>query len=81
VAASACGAVLAITPRGETRPVLRTTAPWSPTAVATSPGGVYVLEYLHTAAEDRQAWVPRVRKLLPSGSIVDVAAVQRTRAR
>lgn len=81
VAASGCGAVLAITPRGESRPVLRTTAPWSPTAVATSPSGIYVLEYLHTAAEDRQAWVPRVRKLLPDGRIVDVAAVQRTRTR
>ena len=81
VAASACGAVLEITPRGEVRPVLRTSAPWSPTAVATAPGGVYVLEYLHTAAEDRQAWVPRVRKILPDGSVVDVAAVQRRAAR
>ena len=77
VAASGCGAVLEITPRGEITPVLRTTSPWSPTAVAVSSSGVYVQEYVHTAAEIRQAWVPRVRKILPNGSIVDIAAVQR----
>jgi hypothetical protein len=81
VAASGCGAVLEVSPRGEVRPVLRTSPPWSPTAVATSPSGVYVLEYLHTTAEDRQAWVPRVRKILANGTIVDVGAVQRTTAR
>jgi hypothetical protein len=81
VAASGCGAVLEITPRGRITPVLRTTSPWSPTAVAISPSGLYVLEYLHTVAEDRQAWVPRVRKILSDGSIVDIAAVQRTAAR
>ena len=81
VAASGCGAVLRITSRGEMTTVLRTISPWSPTAVAVSPSGIYVLEYLHTAAEDRQAWVPRVRKILPNGSVVDIAAVQRTKAR
>lgn len=79
-AASGCGAVLKITSRGEITPVLRTTSPWSPTAVAKSPSGVYVLEYLHTVVEDRQAWVPRVRKILPNGSVVNIAAVQRTKA-
>ena len=80
VAASGCGAVLKITSGGEITPVLRTTSPWSPTAVAISPSGVYILEYLHTAVEDRQAWVPRVRKILPDGSVVDIAAVQRRKA-
>lgn len=37
VAASGCGAVLKVTPRGEMTTVLRTTSPWSPTAVAISP--------------------------------------------
>jgi hypothetical protein len=46
-------------------------------AVAISPGGVYVLEYLHTAEEDRRAWVPRVRKILPDGSAKIVATVTR----
>jgi DNA-binding beta-propeller fold protein YncE len=77
VAAAGCGAVLKITSRGAITPVLRTTSPWSPTAVAISPSGVYVQEYLHTAAEIRRAWVPRIRKILPDGGIVDVAAVQR----
>ena len=80
VAASGCGAVLRITPRGTITAILRTTSPWSPTAVAVSPGGIYVLEYLHTANEDRQAWVPRVRKVLPNGTIVSVAAVVRPKA-
>jgi hypothetical protein len=77
VAASGCGVVLKVTPGGAIATVLRTSSPWSPTAVAVSPSGLYVLEYIHTVVEDRQAWVPRVRKVLPNGSIVNVAAVQR----
>ena len=77
VAASGCGAVLKVTSRGEITTVLRTASPWSPTAVAVSASGIYVLEYLHTAKEDRQAWVPRVRKVLPNGSIVGIATVKR----
>ncbi|HEY8182770.1 MAG TPA: hypothetical protein VII32_11050 [Thermoanaerobaculia bacterium] len=57
--------------------VLRTESPWSPTAVAVSAGGIYVLEYLHTAEEDRRAWSPRVRKILKDGSTKIVAAVRR----
>lgn len=81
VAASGCGAVLRIDPRGKITTMLRTTSPWSPTAVAVSASGLYVLEYLHTATEDRQAWVPRVRKVLPNGTIVGIAAVVRPKAR
>ena len=81
VAASGCGAVLKITPRAEITTILRTASPWSPTAVADSPNGLYVLEYLHMEAEDRQAWVPRVRKVLPDGHVVDVAAVDRSKTR
>jgi len=81
VAASGCGAVLKITPHGKLTTILRTTSPWSPTAVAISPSGVYVLEYLHTSTEDRLAWIPRVRKILPNGAIVSIAVVERTKAR
>ena len=77
VAATGCGALLEISPKGAVKTVLRTESPWSPTAVATSPGGVFVLEYLHTAEEDRRAWLPRVRKILPDGSTKIVAAVTR----
>jgi CBS-domain-containing membrane protein len=69
-----------LTPHGAITVVLRTASPWSPTAVAFSESGLYVLEYVHTAEEDRQAWAPRVRKLLPNGSIVNIA-VQRPNAR
>lgn len=80
VAASGCGAVLKITPRGKLTTVLQTTSPWSPTAVAISPSGVYVLEYIHTSSEDRLAWIPRVRKILPNGAIVSIAVVERAKA-
>ena len=75
VAASGCGAVVRITRRGDISTVLRTTAPWSPTAVAVTDRGIYVLEYLHTAAENRREWLPRVRKILPNGSVVGIAAI------
>jgi hypothetical protein len=77
VAASGCGAVLKITPRGAVTVVLRTTAPWSPTDVATSPAGLHVLEYLHTVSvpEDRREWLPRVRRVAPNGTVTTVAAI------
>jgi hypothetical protein len=77
VAASGCGAVLKISPAGVITPVLRTTAPWSPTAVAVAGSDVYVLEYLHTADENRRAWIPRVRQLRADGSVVLLAAIKR----
>lgn len=77
VAATGCGAVLRIGPRGDVRAVLRTTAPWSPTAVAVAGADVYVLEYFHTAAESRREWIPRVRRLRADGTVVIVATVDR----
>jgi hypothetical protein len=77
VAASGCRAMLKITARGEVTPVLRATAPWSPTGVAASGSYVYVLEYVHTASEDRKAWTPRVRRLAPDGAVVVLATVER----
>jgi len=77
VAASGCGAVLKITRGGEITTVLRTVSPWSPTAVAISPTGLYVLEYVHTASESRNQWTPRVRKVLRNGTIVSIASVER----
>jgi len=77
VAATGCGALLKITPRGEVTPVLRTTSPWSPTAVAVAGNDLYVLEYLHTANEDRSAWLPRVRKVSADGTSSIIATVER----
>ena len=75
VAASGCGAVLKVTPRGAVTVVLRTTSPWSPTDVAVSPAGLYVLEYLHTDSDNRREWLPRVRRVAPNGAVTTVAAV------
>lgn len=75
VAASGCGAVLKITPRGVVTTVLRTTTPWSPTDVAVSPAGLYVLEYLHTASDNRREWLPRVRRVAPNGAVTTIAAI------
>jgi len=57
--------------------VLRTTTPWSPTAVAVAGPDVYVLEYLHTATENRREWIPRVRRLRADGTSVVVATIDR----
>lgn len=77
VAASGCGSVLRVTPRGEVSTMLQLDAPWSPTAIAVHRGDVYVLEYLHTAVEDRALWLPRVRKIALNGRGVVVASVTR----
>lgn len=77
VAAAGCGAVLRISPKGVVAPIHRTSAPWSPTAVAVAGSDVFVLEYLHTAGEDRQAWIPRVRQLRADGTAVLLATISR----
>ena len=77
VAASGCGSVLRITPDGRVTKLVQLQSPWSPTAVALFRNDVYVLEYLHTEAEDRRAWVPRVRKVSPDGKSVVIAQVER----
>lgn len=73
VAAAGCGTVLRIRPAGAVAPILRAAAPYSPTAVALSNGEVYVLEYLHTASDDRREWLPRVRKVTRTGKVETLA--------
>ncbi len=75
VAASGCGQLLKIAPDGAVTAVLKSGAPWSPTAVAVAGSDLYVLEYLH-AKTDKQS-VPRVRKISADGSVSDVAIVKR----
>ena len=77
VAATACGAVLRVDPSGKSTVVLRTEPPWSPTAVAVSGGEVYVLEYLHTATDDRREWLPRVRKIGSNGAVTNLGGSKR----
>jgi hypothetical protein len=69
VAASGCAALLRVDPKGHVSTVLRAERPWSPTAVAVAGGEVYVLEYLHTASDNRREWLPRVRKISRTGKI------------
>jgi streptogramin lyase len=77
VAASGCGRVVKIAPGGAITTVLQIESPWSPTAVALAGKDVYVLEYLHTAAEDRRAWIPRVRKITSDSKSAVLATVTR----
>jgi hypothetical protein len=77
VAASGCGSVLKVTPDGRVSTVLQLDGPWSPTAVALFHGEIYVLEYLHTAVEDRLQWLPRVRRISADGKNVVIASVTR----
>jgi sugar lactone lactonase YvrE len=77
VAASGCGSVVRIAPDGSITKLVQLEAPWSPTAVALFGADVYVLEYLHTEAEDRRAWVPRVRKVSANGTSAVIAQVKR----
>jgi len=77
VAASGCGRLLKVTPDGQVSTIIQTRSPWSPTAVALFASDLLVLEYLHTATEDRRAWVPRVRRILPNGTSAVIATVER----
>jgi hypothetical protein len=77
VAATGCSALLSITPDGAVSVILRTEAPWSPTAVAVSGDALYVLEYLHKETDDRREWTPRVRMLSPDGKHEIIATVAR----
>jgi len=76
-AASGCGRVVKIAPDGTLTTLLQLESPWSPTAVALAGKDLYVLEYLHTAVEDRRQWIPRVRKISPDGKSVVLATVSR----
>lgn len=77
VAASGCASLLKISTAGKISILLQLQSPWSPTAVALHGSDVYVLEYLHTATEERRKWVPRVRKITPDGRSAILAAVTR----
>lgn len=77
VAASGCGTVLKITADGKVTIILKASSPWSPTGVAVFGKDLYVLEYLHTAGDDRRDWLPRVRKLASDGQVAMLAAIDR----
>lgn len=68
VADSGDARVLKIAPNGKVITTLvQLESPWAPTDVALFGDVVYVLEFLHTAGDDRLAWMPRIRKITPDG--------------
>lgn len=75
VADTGVARVLKITPTGKITTLLQLQGPWSPTAVALFGSDVYVLEFLLTAEDNRQAWLPRVRKLASDGNETVIATV------
>jgi hypothetical protein len=77
VAASGCGSVLKVTPDWKVTILVQLQSPWLPTAVALFGSDLYVLEYLHTASENRRQWLPRVRKISPDGKATIIATVDR----
>jgi sugar lactone lactonase YvrE len=77
VAAAGCRSVYRLGRDGKRTVVLRSEAPWSPTSVAVGGGNIYVLEYLHTVNENRQEWVPRVKKVYSDGRVETIATIGR----
>jgi sugar lactone lactonase YvrE len=75
VAATGNCSVLKISPAGKVSSVLRTESPWSPTGVAVAGDDIYVLEYLHTATDNREDWLPRVIKRSADGRLQTVATL------
>jgi DNA-binding beta-propeller fold protein YncE len=68
--------VLKITPEGKTTTLVQLQSPWSPTGVAVFSNDVYVIEFLHTAQDDRAAWLPRVRKITADGKSKIIATIE-----
>lgn len=77
VAASGCGSVLKVAQDRKIATIVQLQSPWSPTGVALSGSDLYVLEYLHTASDNRREWLPRVRKISQDGKAAIIAAVDR----
>ncbi|OGU30089.1 MAG: hypothetical protein A2X67_13160 [Ignavibacteria bacterium GWA2_55_11] len=77
VATTGCKAVVKISSNGTITTILKTSSPWSPTAVAVSGSDLYVLEYLHTPGDNRREWLPRVRRVAADGTVVTIAAIKR----
>lgn len=77
VTASGCGSLLKITPDRKITTIHQLQAPWSPTAVAVSGKDIYVLEYLHTASDDRREWLPRIRKITSDGKSAIIAGIDK----
>ena len=67
--------MLKITPDGRITTLLQLESPWAPTDLAVFGDIVYVLEYSHTAGDDRVEWMPRVRKITADGKSTIIMTV------
>ena len=79
VAATDRRCILKITPAGRIQTVLQAAQPWSPTGIAALGESLYVLEYTDSPpgwdADDRKGWLPRVRRILPTGEVITLGTI------
>jgi sugar lactone lactonase YvrE len=74
-AATGCHCLVRVTPDGKVETALKAERPWSPTGVAVSGEGVYVLEYTNASAGPDRGWLPRVRKRGRDGKVTTLVAI------
>jgi hypothetical protein len=74
-AATGCRAVVKISSAGALGVVLRSEAPWSPTAVALHREDLYVLEWTNPDKGPTAGWRPRVRKLARDRKITTLITI------
>jgi len=67
--------VLKITPDGNITTLVQTQSPWAPTAVALYGSDIYVIEFSHTASDNRTEWMPRIRKITADGKSTIILTV------
>lgn len=72
--------LLKITPDGKLSTILQLESPWAPTDVAVFGDILYVLEFLHTASDDRTEWMPRIRKITPDGKSTIIITADQLRS-
>jgi sugar lactone lactonase YvrE len=79
VAATGCGAVLKVFSAGTVTVLPQVPNAWAPTGIALFGGDLYVLEFQDANAEDRQAMLPRVRRIRADGTTAVIATVTQHR--
>jgi sugar lactone lactonase YvrE len=67
--------VVKFAPDGKMSTLVQLESPWAPTDVAVFGDIVYVLEFLHTASDNRIEWMPRIRKITPDGKSTIILTV------
>lgn len=75
VAAAGCSAVLRITQKGEVSVALQAADNWSPMGVDVKGDDLYVLEFLYVDVQEREEWLPRVRKVSKDGTVTTLATI------